>query len=287
MHLRPMIRFGYAPRLLMVIAIVASSAGCIQDTYQYGVRGQLGAFTSPNPMVVGGDCPSIDRIESIVQSPRRLVCTVLGRPGSRDVNAQDYYEAVAAAQKFLADNGLNDVYVDLRCYEPRLQWERIKANHRISPLWRYTAGGLDVLLYSLIPRRAFRSDDYSPYSNTLSLNSADPASAVYAAATAKEYRQHLHLGTYAALQRAPIVPLIHHAKASSDALTYAQIQGRHELRDELYPTAYSEMAGALVSNAMFFVPLPADAPFFVSPMVRLAGRATGTAAGHLRVKTRR
>ena len=215
-----------------------------------------------------------------MQAPRQLLRQGLGKTDDSESSAGELRsQAVALAQQYLAENGLHDIFIDQRRYEPSEQWQRLQANDRISPFWKYTAGTLDVMGYTLLPRRALHSDVYSPFTNTLSINSTDPTQALYQAARAKEYRKQRWLGTYAALQRAPFVSLLHHAGAATDVFSYAQVSDRADLTRELYPDTYSELGSAVVSDALFLVPLPADAPPLTSPIARLMGGTTGRLMG--------
>lgn len=264
------------------------SVGCVSDQYRYGVANlQATPFpTVSNRMAVGGDHPFVDRVESVVQSPRRLVRRIAGRRIRTDVeNRILRRQAASLSQSYLSANSLSDVYIDVRRYEPGEQWDRIRKNDRMAPLWKYTGGALAWLNYTLIPRRALQSDRYDVFANTLSINSSRPTSALYQAARAKEFRQHKYLGTYAILQRAPLVPLYHHTRTSSDVLSYARATGQSEdMLEQLYPTTYSRLAAATVSEALFFSPLPDDTPFVVEPVTRIIGRAVGGTIGRIALR---
>ncbi len=62
-------------------------------------------------------------------------------------------EAIKQSVQYLALNGLSDVHIDCRQYNPREQWQRLRANESIAPFWRYTAGSLQHLEYCLMPGR--------------------------------------------------------------------------------------------------------------------------------------
>lgn len=284
----------------MATILLFAFTGCAQKNYQYGLRidstlsSSPCVCDSPNPIANGEAHAWVDRIENVVQAPRRFFkkhrrrqsdgampvgdsVTMETHDSPSDFNSPD--AAIAASTDYLQSNGMDDVYVDVRCYEPQEQWRRLKENDRISPLVKYTAGSLDVLVYTMFPRRAFQIDSYSPFTNTLSLNSNRIPSAVFAAAEAKEYRDQRLPGLYAVMQHAPLVPLVHSAKASSDVLTYAEVNEQWDLAEELYPRAYSKIASSAISDALFFVPLPADLPPITAPAARLAGISIGRATG--------
>ena len=231
------------------------------------------------PISIGGDHPVVDRIEKFVQSPKRFINKIRQKT---PVNSNELQaKAVSEAEEYLVANGLDDVFINVRRYEPREQWERLRENDRIGPVWKYTAGSLNVIGYSLFPKRAFHSDSFSPYTNTLSINSSSPAKAIFQAAQAKQYRKQKWLGTYSVAQKAPIVPLLHISEVSSDALSYARARDRDDLANELYPLAYSKLGSAAISGVVFFFPIRTDVPFITSPLIKAASRSTGRLAGKL------
>lgn len=271
---------GVFPLTALMILV---SGGCVQSQYRYGVQNGgtlMPVSPSGNHIAVGGDHPVVDRVEKVVQSPRRTLRKWLGKdePTAEEIIEQRS-EAIGLAQGYLAINELDDVYIDVRRYEPGEQWERLKANDRISDFWKYTAGTLDIVGYALLPRRAFHSDHYSPFTNTLSLNSTDRLDSLYESGLAKQFRKQRFLGTYAVAQRLPLVPLLHHANVSSDVLTYARETEDWELEEDLYPAAYSQIGRAAVSEAFIVMPAVADEPFYVGGLIRATGGAVGHAAG--------
>ena len=97
--------------------------------------------------------------------------------------------------------------------------------------------------------RAFHTDHFDPYTNTLHLNSAQPLQSLFESASAKEFRKsrklgNLEIGTggYAMLQNVPFVPLAHNIQAGTDVLTYADLTLAPEQTSELYPLVYSRLA---------------------------------------------
>jgi len=271
---------------LVLLLVAGFASGCASQKYHYGLRHDATLSTVPcdcefeNPVAIGGEHRFVDRIEKVVQTPRRFI--EKQRQKSRQSVAPTeppHQSAVEVSTEYLRANGLDDIYIDVRRYEPREQWQRLKENDRISPVWKYTAGSLSVLGYTLLPRRAFHIDSYSPFTNTLNINSDRVSNAIFAAAEAKEFRDQRLPGLYAVLQKAPIVPLIHAAKVSSDVLTYVHVENHWDLADEVYPRAYSKIASSAVSEALFFVPLPSDLPPVTTPIAKIAGVSIGRVTG--------
>ncbi len=276
-------------QLLLAISLVClgMSAGCVSDSYRYGVDAPLGhtqpyAPDSSNPIAHGVAQPKLDRIEAFVQSPRKLLRKISQRPEPDPTEEARQKEAAAAfAAEYLAANGLNDVQIDIRVYQPREQWAKLRANDDIRPIWKYTGGTLSWLRYSILPMRAFHSDHYDPFTNTLNLNSASSSKALYESALAKEFQRHRRfgVGAYAVLQYVPFVPLYHNAKASSDVLTYSQHHLEGKFSEELYPLSYSRLGSTAVSEALSVVTLSPNAPILTGPLLRLAGSTAGRSTG--------
>ena len=226
--------------------------------------------------------PKLDRIEAFVQSPKKLFRKISRRPDlDPTVEARQQEEAVNLAAEYLAANGLDDVHINIRVYQPREQWTRIRSNEDIRPIWKYTGGTLSWLRYTILPMRAFHSDNYDPFTNTLNLNSASSSKALYESALAKEFQRHRRfgVGAYAVLQYVPFVPLYHNARASSDILTYSRHHLEEEFTDELYPLTYSRLGSTAVSEALSVVTLSPNAPILTGPLLRLAGGTVGRSTG--------
>lgn len=284
------LRFEMEFKKILVAAMLActvASAGCVSDSYRYGIDATISqarphAPESTNPISHGVAQPKVDKLESIVQSPKRLFRKLARRP-ALDPNDEEDQRAAAVdvASKYLAANGLNDIQIDVRVYQPREQWERLQSNEDIKPIWKYTGGTLNWLRYSILPMRAFHSDHYDPFTNTLNLNSTQASKAIYESALAKEYQRHrrIGVGAYAILQYVPFVPVYHNGKASSDVLTYSEHHLDGELTDELYPLAYSRLGSTVVSESLSVVTLSPNLPIFTGPLLRVAGGTAGRSTG--------
>lgn len=268
--------------------------GCVSSTYHYGLsRSEASrqpiSRESQARVNIGGPSPRLDRIESVVQSPRRLLRKVFRRPEiSPTTELHLRTEATQEAERFLSANGISDIDIDVRVYDPKLQWQRLRSNDQISPVWKYTGGTASWLRYTLLPMRAFRTDHYDPYSKTLHLNSARPMRSLFEAASVKEHERQRQIasleigsGTYAMLHYVPFVPLLHDAKTSSDLLTYANENLGEQADEELYPTVYSQLGRTAVSEALSVVSLTPDAPFFTEPLLRVGGSIAGRLVGRV------
>ncbi len=258
-------------------------AGCASEHYRYGLRTQ--ASDSPihsvhdrrYPVAVGGEHPRLDRLERWVHSPSRWRKRWFPSKASVDQSPEELRDAaIESVHGYLAANGLDDVHLDIRRYEPGEQWSRLRANPRISPLWKATTGALSVAAYSIFPYRVFHVDRYDPYTNTLSLNSTDPSRGLYQAAEAKEYLQHPWLGTYTFVQKIPFVPAGHHIRTTNDVLTYARSHEPWHHEKEIYPPSYAKIASSAVPNILYASP---SMPTLVVPIVQFAIEGTGGLVG--------
>ena len=280
------------PFWLPILLIFTISSGCASDTYRYGLdqssfSNNPISIESRSNVLIGGPKPRVDRFESIVQAPRRLVGKLLGKPMVDPETAMEQrHQATLIADRYFAANGIENVNIDIRVYDPKLQWHRLIQNDQIAPVWKYTGGTIGWLRYTLLPMRAFHTDRYDPYTNTLHLNSTRPLRALYEAASAKEYQRKRSLGpidvgtgNYAMLQFVPFAPLVHSANASSDVLTYAQFNLPPDAQSDLYPLVYSKMGSTAVSEVLSVVTLSPDTPFYTSPLLRVGGSIAGRATG--------
>jgi hypothetical protein len=224
------------------------------------------------------------RLEKIVQWPRESIRKLSGRPALvPEAAVAQRAEAVTQAEEYLLANGLDELFIDVRTYAPREQWQRLRANESLHPVFRYTGGSLSWLRYTLLPRTVFRSDHFDPFTNTLSLNSDDPARAILESARAKEFQRERWMGrgAYAMLQWMPLVPLIHETRSASDALTYSEHHLEGRLQDELYPAAYARVGSTAVSEALSVFSLSPGAPIFARPLLIGSGNLTGRSIGRL------
>ncbi len=281
----------WSKRLIWVLASLFVICGCVRDSYQFGlgpnVASDSGFQQAPlsNPVSVGGEHPRLDRVENVVQWPGKIVRKLFRRkePTPQKIEA-DRLQSLELAEQYLQANELEDIQIDVRRYEPAEQWERIQQNPRVSPFWKATGGTLSWFRYSLLPGRVFHTNQFDPFSNTLSLNSTKPTRAIYETAVAKQYRRQPMLGTYAVLQYVPLLPIAHHAAATSDVLTYARVTDQESLEHELYPTAYAKLGSVTVAEALSLTPLSAGSPFYAGPLIRITGAATGNVIGRTQVK---
>ena len=270
--------------LVAVLCALSNCLGCVQSTYRYGISNEhlvANLPQNPNVISVGGEHPNIDRLERVVQYPRKVFRKWFP---SKDLFEQLPIDerrqvSVAVASKYLDDNGLKGVFIDVFEYDPRQQWQRLVDNNRVSPVWKYTLGSVYHLGYSILPGRAFGYDRYNPFTNTLSINSARPSNTLFTAGYVKKIYDQRYPGTYVAANLLPIMPLIRDTSIANDVLTYSHVQQEWRLKQELYPLVYGRLGGDVVSQATSLFPSMAYMPFYMSPLLTRAGRVTGRVTG--------
>jgi len=276
-------------RSLLLFAVFFLSVGCIQKNYRYGISNEdlLSSLPrTPNLITVGGHHPRIDSIERTVQYPKKVFLKWFPRTKPEEAPDALRLQAVQTATDYLDDNGLKGVYVDVREYNPREQWNRLKSNNRISPFWKYTGGTLYHVGYCVLPGRAFGMDSFNGFTNTLSINSTSTANALYHSGYVKKIYDQRYPGTYMAVNWLPVVPLFRDTSNASDVLTYARLKEDWPLEKELIPQVYAQLGGDAVSQSTSIIPGVGSLPFYFRPLVSGVGRAAGGVAGNAIAKQR-
>ncbi|MCU0720698.1 MAG: hypothetical protein MUC83_13400 [Pirellula sp.] len=277
------IQFHKAKCFFCVFAIVLSTGCSTSKPYRYGRENDSSIpYQSPISSVVDGrsNHPKLDAIEKNLYAPIDALRARLSKADlTQKTIAQRQEVATAQAISYLSQNDLSDVHIAWRDYDPSDQWKRLWNNDEIHPVWKYTDGSLRVIASTVLPERVFRLDRYNPHTKTLYLNSADPARAVYAAATAKDFLGHPFPGLYAISRYVPIVPAYQHGRIAQDAILYSHAQDDWELERRMYPTAYSRVGGSVLSEVYGIAPGTSGMPFFVGPVMSLTGRLFGRGVG--------
>lgn len=247
-----------------------AGSGCAATSYRYGrfhPREPEGVSREPVVVEYGRPHKTLDRLGWLVGLPDR-VFTLNPKTDNHDTSP----ETIDKLRAYLEQNDISDVYVAVNDYNPKDQWRRLQENHRISPLWRYTAGTANWLGYTLFPNRVFGGDEYIPYTNTLIVSSDVPSLLLAEAAYAKDVRGRRFPGCYAAINDLPVLSLWRHSRATSDVLSYARDQGDWETEQEGYHVLYPEIGSTTFGPASHFVPV-------AGPFLSAGGALVGHAAG--------
>lgn len=242
------------PALAALLVVLSLTAGCASAPYSYGK--QDGYIPPPDT----GATPSIeegrpnafiDGIGWVFGIPARIILW-----DRRVSNHRISDNTRAAITSYLDRNELNAVKVRLNQYAPGDELYRTVHNKSVGIGWRYTAGMLHWLFYTLLPQRIFGIDNYNPFSDTINLYSDVPAIALHEAAHAKDVAGRKYKGTYAVAYFIPFFSLHVEALASNDAISYLHADGtvaeQREGYNILYP-AYGTYVGA---NAALFLNSP-------------------------------
>lgn len=240
--------------------LALAAAGCASGPYEYG-RGWHGDATpvcaaKPNyPVEVQYGQPNnvIDGAGWIIGIQPKLFLWDR-RASNHDVSP----ETTAAVVSYLQRNGMEDVLVRVNQYDPVGEWERLRENDDVAAGWRYTAGTLTWLQYTLWPGRLSGRDKYNPFTNSVYIYSDIPSLGIQSAAYAKDVHQREFRGPYAAVNQLPVVSLWHETIATEDSLLYYAATGTPQEQDDgrriLYPH-YGMCVGGAFDTVVGFGPI--------------------------------
>ncbi len=276
--------------MLCALAIAISCAGCKLGPYRYGTQETSllpkDSALSP-PVIVGGPVESMDRFEQLVNAPgdafrhwrRKLTSNRLGPLDAPPESTQQ--DALIAAMTYLEDNDLHDVIVEVHHHDPIEQWKRLEANPDIHPLWKYTDGAARVGAYAMFPPRVYRFDTYNPYTKTLSVNSKNPAAAIYEAARAKNHSMAPWPGAYAAMRYVPLAPVGQQIAVTQDALAYVQQNADPTIEQSMVSHTFANITGSALLGSTALTPQLNEIPFVSAPASRAIGVASGNIASRI------
>lgn len=275
---------------LLGIALLGQAFGCSLGPYRYGTEKTSllpqDSSLSP-PVLVGGPVPAMDRLEKIVNSPRDTMKQWQKKLFSRRIGPFEstpeatQQDSLLAAMAFLEDNDLHDVVVEVHHHDPFEQWKRLEANPDIHPLWKYTDGAARVGVYAMFPPRVYRFDAYNPYTRTLSINSTNPAAAIYEAAKAKSHALAPWPGAYAAMRYVPLAPVGQQIAVTSDAMGYVQQNADPTIQRAMVSHTLANITGTALLGGSTLTPELSDVPLVSVPASQAIGAATGSIAGRL------
>lgn len=238
---------------LFALLLCPFVVGCASTPYQY----QTNLITHPDLDFEEGE-PQIER-----GKPRKFVDSVgwvVGIPGkillwNRRVDNHDVSpETEAAIAAYLEKNGLDQVKVRVNEYDPLGEWRRLRKNKAVGWGWRYTAGTLTALHYTLLPGRIFGGDNYNPFTNTISLYSDLPAVALHEGGHAKDFGSRKWKGTYAVAGALPGVSLWPEAIATNDAIGYLRAEENYDEEQQAYRVLYPAYATYIAGAASPLLP---------------------------------
>ena len=225
----------------------------------------------------GAPNKTLDRIGNILGTPAKLLSL-----NSRIDNHHVSDETLEKLITYMEKNDITDVCVAVNDYSPKDQWRRLTENERISPGWKYTVGTLSWVGYTISPGRLFGGTQYSPYTNTLYVNSDVPALLLAEAAYAKDIHSRQFPGTYAVFANGlPVVKIWRQSRAINDVLSYARVEQDWDVEKEAYRVLYPQMGASTLGGAgVLVMGSPGSlSSFIISPLFGISGAAIGHVAG--------
>lgn len=260
---------------ICLLFAAVSAGGCAQFQAQGSLAKPLPAADielashqmQESQVEVGRPNMLIDGVGWVVGIPEKVLLW-----DRRAVNHNVSPETIAVVDEYVRSNGLRNVKVRVNQYDPGGEWKRLTTNHGVSPLWRYTFGAVGALGYTLIPGRLFGTDNYNPYTNTISIYSDLPAVAVHEAAYAHDNALQQYHGTYGFGQGIPGINIYHETKATDIAYNWLQSTNSPELIEQsnrTLPPLYGMRVGGSLGELF-----PQLNPVFV-----ISGAATGHVFG--------
>ena len=265
----------------LVVFSLSGTLGCATTgTYQYGrfpSERLATADASEVSVEYGQPNATLDRIGNILGAPAKFLAL-----NSKIDNHQVSEQTVAKLTDYLEKNDITDVHVSVNDYSPKEQWKRLRENKRISPGWKYTAGTLSWMGYTIRPGRLFGGTKYNPFTNTLYVNSDVPAVLLVEAAYAKDIHSQRLPGTYAVFANGlPGVNVWRQTRAVSDVLGYAKAERDWEVEKETYRVLYPQIGATTFGGAgVLFTASPMSfSTFLIGPVLGASGAIAGHAAG--------
>ena len=215
--------------------------GCTSDAENRRASGLNGGFERGCPNVI------LDGAGWLVGIPSKLILWNT-KIDSHSVSR----ETERHLRLYLTTNGIADVKVRVNQYDPIGEWKRLAQNKAIHPGWRFTVGALAVTKYTLLPGRLFGSDEFNPFTNSISLFSDRPAIALREGAHAKLAIDSTHRSLYSASMYMPASPLWIDTAATREVLAYARRTGQPQLEREAYLVLFPSYGARIGQSLVFF-----------------------------------
>lgn len=268
--------FPFSFRWITLAALCClCGTGCASLPYQYGQSCSSASQPQTVEFEYGRPQKTLDRLAWVTGLWSRLL-PLNSRINLHELSDETKDKLIA----YLEDNDLTDVLVRVNQYDPKGEWRRLKANHRINPAWRYTMGTLSLVEYTLIPGRVFGGDQYNAFTNTLYINSDVPAVVLHEAAYAKDIHGQKFPGSYAFVGELPVLSLYRHTKSVNDVLGYTQTNDDWLVERETYRVVYPQMGVRSCAMTGWLV------PFWDGMLLSVAGAAVGHATGQVAISQR-
>lgn len=228
-------------------------AGCASTPYEYQTnlvpQPEMSLEEGESQVEWGKEKPFLDGLGWVVGIPGKILLW-----DRRIDNHHVSPETEAAIATYLEKNNLDQVKVRINQYDPRGEWRRLRNNKSVSWGWRYTAGTLTALHYTLLPGRIIGGDNYNPFTNTISLYSDHAAVALHEGGHAKDFSARKYKGTYAVATSLPVLSLWPESIATNDALGYLRAEENYADEQEAYRVLYPAYATYIAGAATPLLP---------------------------------
>ena len=254
--------------IILASTFLSAFAGCAGKSQFYSKltpRDELRETKTPVAFRYGKPNWCLDGMQKIVELPSRVMLG--GRLKADCLPSEETHEVLT---DYLQENDLADIPVLVNDYDPLGQWQRLRENDQVSPGWKYTAGVVGLVNYTLFPGRVFARDTYSPFTNTLQVNTGRLSDSLHAAAYAKDIRARKTPGTYAVVNSLPGIALWKTTIAVHDVVGYAQAKDSWQLESGVYRDQYPQVA----------VKTMAPVGLFMTPVGNVALAVSGGAVGY-------
>lgn len=245
----------FAQRQILIVALILCPfvAGCAATPYVYQTdlvpQPEMEWEAGESQVEWGKRKPFLDGIGWVVGIPAKILLW-----DRRIDNHRVSPETEAALATYLEKNNLDQVKVRINQYDPRGEWRRLRNNKSVSWGWRYTAGTLTALHYTLLPGRIFGGDNYNPFTNTINLYSDHAAVALHEGGHAKDFSSRNYKGTYAVVTALPVLSLWPESIATNDALGYLRAEENYEEEQDAYRVLYPAYATYIAGAASPILP---------------------------------
>lgn len=228
-------------RKLIIPLLVAAMAGCVSVPYRPTEfppdANTLELRPGEEQVERGRPCLPVDLLGNLWSIPSKIIL-FNWRVGLHSVTKAT--EADLSA--YLRQNSLTNVKVRINQYAPTREFGRLVRNKHVAWPWRYTAGIVGWVFYTVLPQRVFGGDNYNPWTDTINIYSDIPAVLIHEGGHAKDFAQRTYPGWYGFAYMLPLVALHHEAVATSDALSYLRAHKPAEAEKDAYKILYPAYA---------------------------------------------
>ena len=211
---------------------------------------------------------------------KTIVATVREKLPWRRARAPISESTLNLMADYIAKNDLQRVHLEFQTETPGGDWQRLKSNNLVHPAFKYSAGSLGLVESGIIRGSFWGQNRYSPFTDTLHINSDDPVGILSELANAKVLRDQKHPGTYAFISKAPVLSAWNNSKKTSEMIAYARSRSDWELEKSTYRKMYPGIFGGTSVIAAAFV------PFYAAPLLDLGVAGAGLALAEWQISLR-